>query len=30
MTWNVVVETGGFLVSKRVDIEIETEARLQA
>ena len=25
MTWNMVVETGGFLVSKRVDIEIETE-----
>jgi polyisoprenoid-binding protein YceI len=29
MTWNVVVETGGFLVSKRVDIEIEIEARLR-
>lgn len=29
MTWNMVVETGGFLVSKRVDIEIETEARLR-
>jgi polyisoprenoid-binding protein YceI len=29
ITWNVVVETGGFLVSKRVDIEIETEARLR-
>ena len=25
MTWNMVVETGGFLVSKRIDIEIETE-----
>ncbi|HEV8563809.1 MAG TPA: YceI family protein [Actinomycetota bacterium] len=30
MTWNMVVETGGFLVSKRVDIEIETEARLRS
>jgi polyisoprenoid-binding protein YceI len=29
MTWNMVVETGGFLVGKRVDIEIETEARLR-
>jgi len=26
MTWNVVVETGGFLVSKKVDIEIDVEA----
>lgn len=26
MTWNVVVETGGFLVSKRVDLEIDAEA----
>ena len=26
MTWNVAVETGGFLVSKRIDIEIEVEA----
>ena len=25
MTWNVAVETGGFLVSKKVQIEIETE-----
>jgi polyisoprenoid-binding protein YceI len=30
ITWNVVVETGGFLVSKKVDIEIETEARLRS
>jgi polyisoprenoid-binding protein YceI len=28
MTWNMVLETGGFLVSKRVDIEIETELQL--
>jgi polyisoprenoid-binding protein YceI len=26
MTWNMTVETGGFLVSKKVDIEIEVEA----
>ncbi len=26
ITWNAVVETGGFLVGKRVDIEIEVEA----
>ena len=26
MTWNVVAETGGFLVGKKVDIEIEVEA----
>ena len=26
MTWNVAVETGGFLVSKKIDIEIEVEA----
>jgi polyisoprenoid-binding protein YceI len=26
MTWNMAVETGGFLVSKKVDIEIEVEA----
>ena len=26
MTWNVAVETGGLLVSKRIDIEIEVEA----
>jgi polyisoprenoid-binding protein YceI len=26
ITWNSVVETGGFLVGKRVDIEIEVEA----
>jgi polyisoprenoid-binding protein YceI len=25
MTWNMVVETGGFLVSKRVDLEIDAE-----
>ena len=28
MTWNMIVETGGFLVSKKVDIEIEVEAYL--
>ena len=28
MTWNMVVETGGFLVSKKVDLEIEAEAYL--
>jgi polyisoprenoid-binding protein YceI len=27
LTWNMVVETGGFLVGKKVDIEIEVEAR---
>jgi hypothetical protein len=27
MTWNVAVETGGFLVSKKVQIEIETGAQ---
>jgi polyisoprenoid-binding protein YceI len=26
MTWNVAVETGGVLVSKKIDIEIEVEA----
>ena len=26
ITWNMVVETGGFLVSKKVDLEIEVEA----
>jgi polyisoprenoid-binding protein YceI len=26
MTWNMVVETGGFLVSKKIEIEIEVEA----
>jgi len=26
MTWNVAVETGGMLVSKKIDIEIEVEA----
>ena len=25
MTWNMVVETGGFLVSKRIEIDIEAE-----
>jgi polyisoprenoid-binding protein YceI len=30
MTWNVAVETGGWLVGKRVRIEIETELDLQA
>jgi polyisoprenoid-binding protein YceI len=29
MTWNVAVETGGFLVSKKVQIEIETELNPQ-
>jgi polyisoprenoid-binding protein YceI len=29
MTWNMAVETGGLLVSKRVRIEIETELHLQ-
>lgn len=27
MTWNMVVETGGFLVGKKVDLEIEVEAK---
>jgi polyisoprenoid-binding protein YceI len=27
LTWNMVVETGGFLVGKKVDIEIDVEAR---
>jgi polyisoprenoid-binding protein YceI len=26
MTWNMAVETGGFLVGKKVDLEIEVEA----
>jgi hypothetical protein len=26
MTWNMAVETGGFLVGKRVELEIELEA----
>jgi polyisoprenoid-binding protein YceI len=26
MTWNVVVETGGFLVGKKVELEVEVEA----
>ena len=30
MTWNVAVETGSWLVSKKVRIEIETELQLQA
>jgi polyisoprenoid-binding protein YceI len=30
MTWNVALETGGFLVGKKVKIEIEGEAILQA
>ena len=30
MTWNVAVETGGWLVSKKVRIEIETELQLQS
>jgi len=28
LTWNVAVETGGFLVSKKIDIEIEAELHL--
>ena len=28
MTWNMAVEAGGFLVGKKVDIEIEVEAHL--
>jgi polyisoprenoid-binding protein YceI len=28
MTWNMAVEAGGFLVSKKVDLEIEVEAHL--
>ena len=28
ITWNMILETGGFLVSKKVDIEIEIEAYL--
>ena len=27
LTWNVAVETGGFLVGKKVGIEIDVEAR---
>ena len=26
VNWNMVLETGGFLVSKKVDLEIEVEA----
>jgi hypothetical protein len=26
VSWNMVLETGGFLVSKTVDLEIEVEA----
>jgi hypothetical protein len=29
MTWNVAIETGGWLVSKKVDVEIEVEAVLR-
>jgi hypothetical protein len=29
MTWNFTVETGGFLVSRKVQIEIETELNPQ-
>jgi polyisoprenoid-binding protein YceI len=29
MTWNVAIETGGWLVSKKVDIEIEVEGVLR-
>ena len=28
MTWNQALETGGLLVSKKVDIELEVEAKL--
>ena len=28
LTWNMAVETGGFLVSKKVDIEIDAELQL--
>ena len=28
LTWNIAVETGGWLVSKKIDIEIEIEAKL--
>lgn len=28
ITWNVAIETGGFLVGKKVDIELDIEARL--
>jgi polyisoprenoid-binding protein YceI len=28
MTWNMVVETGVLLVSKKIDLEIEVEAYL--
>ena len=27
LTWNVAVETGGFLVGKKVDLVIDVEAR---
>jgi hypothetical protein len=30
MNWNVAVETGGFLVSRKVQIEIETELNPKA
>jgi polyisoprenoid-binding protein YceI len=30
LTWNVAVETGGFLVSKKIDLVIDVEAALQA
>ncbi len=26
MNWNMILETGGFLVSKKIDLEIEVEA----
>ena len=26
VSWNMVLETGGFLVSKKIDLEIEVEA----
>jgi polyisoprenoid-binding protein YceI len=29
MTWNMVIETGGLMVGKKVDIELEVEAKLK-
>ena len=29
MTWNVAIETGGWLVSKKIDLEVEVEAILR-
>ena len=30
LTWNMAVETGGFLVGKKVDLELEIQANLQS